>query len=125
MDFSRDAVYEDIKKQDPESLKDFTFKEFCHAAYFHPVGSAKRLKNHGYMFLRKYYPCHEVEVPITEKRKNIPAKHYLFLARFCRKPYYIGKKKIIFFDEEEGFLFKLCDGDIDNVKTVSPEMLDE
>ena len=49
----------------------------------------------------------------------MPSKHYVFLTRYCKAPYYIGMKSIVFFDEDEALIFKLCDGDIDNVKTVT------
>lgn len=103
------------------------YKIFCSNLFFHPGGEALRLCNDGVKFLEKYHTSHTIDIIEFQKSgtntSNMPSKHFVFLSRFCRKPYYIGMKKIIFFDEEEAFLFKLCDGDIDNVKTVAPEKL--
>lgn len=107
--------------KDP-SFKVINFKEFCSTYFFHPGGDAIRLNYHGLNYLKQFLKCHTVEC-IDMKKQFMPAKHYVFLAKFCRRPYYIGENYITFFDEEEAFLFKLCDGDIDNVKEVSPNSL--
>lgn len=99
-----------------------TYEFWSPVVFFHPMGDGLRLSNHGAKVLAKLDTAYEIDS--VEERER-PAKHYLFLARFCRKPYFIGKSKIIFFDEEEAFLFKLCDGDIDNVQEVAPEKLDD
>lgn len=105
------------------------YQKFCSKIFFHPGGKALRLRSDGLDFLKSYYPHYIVEisdginVATGSNTKGMPSKHYVFLTRFCRKPYYIGSKRIVFFDEEEAFLFKLCDGDIDNVKAVAPEKL--
>ncbi len=99
------------------------FEIWVKATFFHPMGDGIRLHMAGLIYLETLVTCYDIDSdPGSEPR---PSKHYLFLARFCRKPYYIGLKKITFFDEEEAFLFKLCDGNIDNVQEVSPEKLDD
>ena len=71
--------------------------------------------------LRKHYKHHIVEVLAGSDKREIPAKNYIFLARYCKAPYYIGTDKLVFFDEDEAFLFKLCDGDIENVDQVTQD----
>lgn len=112
------AYYKEIdeKNQTP-------FNVWSNTTFYHPMGDGLRLSISGLIYLESLTTCYDIESdPGSEPR---PSKHYLFLARFCRKPYYIGLKKITFFDEEEAFLFKLCDGNIDNVQEVSPEKLDD
>lgn len=100
----------------------FTYNEWILAIFFHPMGDGLRLGGIGLKLFKKHFPYHIVESdPGPEHRTS---GHYLFLAQFCRQPYHIGLKTITFFDEEEAFLFKLCDGNIDNVKDVAPEKLE-
>ena len=115
---TRKDIYSQLKTQ-------LTFEDFCKSVFWHPVGDHKRLSHDGFIFLKSRLrdQCHEVDVFKKLDKSTMPGKHFIFLARFCRKPYYIGTNKIFFFDEEEAFLFKLCDGDIDNVKEVAPEKL--
>lgn len=132
--WTRLDVFQDICRRDPDKLDldqngNPSFYTFCVNTFFHPGGTALRLKNEGLAFLKNYYPHHIIEFdpkinkPVISSTKYMPSKHYVFLTQFCRKPYYIGSKMIIFFDEEEAFLFKLCDGDINNVKAIAPEKL--
>lgn len=98
------------------------FQAFNGTIFFTPAGDHLRLSYDGLNFFKsRQYTIHVVE--LSELKRDFPAKHFIFLARFCRKPYYIGSDKIHFLDEEEAFLFKMCDGDIENVKTVAPEKL--
>ncbi len=112
----RKEIYEESKSK-------LSFEDFCHLYFFHPVGDALRLNHEGFKALKLRLPCYEVDVIEKLDKRKMPGKHFIFLARFCRRPYYIGKNKITFFDEEEAFIFKLCDGDIENVKEVSPKKL--
>ncbi len=123
MSFTRKEIYDDLKIRDDEEFKDINFNDFCRMMFWHPgtTTSAKRLKSSGLTILKQYYPHFNVEVLDKKPKAEIPAKHYVFLAKYCKKPYYIGTNKIIFFDQEEAFIFKMCDGDIDNVKEVSSE----
>ena len=132
--WTRANIFQDIKERSPNKLEldkkgEHSFSKFCSKIFFHPGGSALRINNNGLEFLKTYYPHYIIEVNDNinsvagHNTKGMPSKHYVFLTRFCRKPYYIGSKKIVFFDEEEAFLFKLCDGDIENVKAVAPEKL--
>ena len=90
--------------------------------FFHPRGDGLRLSRDGLTIFKRHFPYYTVESkPVPEQRTS---GHYIFLARFCRKPYHIGLDTITFFDEEEAFLFKMCDGDVDNVKEISPERLE-
>lgn len=124
MDFSRKSIFNDLlNKGYLTNTSEYTYSQFCRDYFFHPVNESKRLNRNGLTFFRKFYPCYEVDVLEKIEKSQIPTKHYLFLARFCRKPYYIGTNKIVFFDEEEAFLFKMCDGDIDNVSKIAPERL--
>lgn len=116
---TRQDFYDDIKRQRPNLLRNLTFPEFCREAYYHPVGDYKRLKQKGYILFKKIYPYFVVDVLEGLDKHIMPSKHYLFLARYCKKPYYISQDKIIFFDEQEAFIFKMCDGNIDNVKEIS------
>jgi len=96
--------------------------EWMRNVFFHPIGDGLRLSNNGLKLFKTHFPYHTVESkPGPEHRTS---GHYIFLARFCRKPYHIALDTIIFFDEEEAFLFKMCDGDVDNVKEISPERLE-
>lgn len=100
-----------------------TFEDFCRQKFFHPVSDALRLSLAGVQFLEENgLKAHAVDMIKETKKSEIPSKHYIFLAKYCRKPYYIGSNKIYFFDEEEAFLFKMCDGDIENVSQVAPEI---
>ena len=97
------------------------FKDFGPFAYWHPAGDGNRLRLEGLKLFKKYqFPYYTVEVLDGLDKKELPSKHYIFLARYCKNPYYIGTDKIIFLDEEEAFVFKMCDGNIDNVKDISP-----
>lgn len=104
------------------SRTNISFHEFCSTYFFHPSSDAIRLNFYGSNILSMSLKCYKVDV-VGQKKSEIPFKHYHYLAKFCRKPYYIGENYIMFFDEEEAFLFKLCDGSIDNVKEVSPNSL--
>ncbi len=100
----------------------YTYDEWMRVMFFHPIGDGLRLNNYGLVIFKKTFPYHIVDSkPGQEKRTS---GHYIFLARFCRQPYHIGTKTITFFDEEEAFLFKLCDGNVDNVQAVAPEKLE-
>lgn len=100
-----------------------TYDEWIKNVFWFPTGDGMRLKFEGCKLLKKYFPHHIVE-SIAGDDKPRTSKHLIFLARFCRQPYYIyGSEHIVFFDEEEAFIFKLCDGDIDNVEEVAPEKL--
>lgn len=119
----RQAIYDEIYLRFKSSME---FKQFCGLYFFHPVGDALRLNHDGLLMLRNYMPEFIVDVLNPKnpgKNLTLPGKHFIYLARFCRKPYYIGANEIIFFDEEEAFIFKLCDGDIENVKEIAPEKL--
>ena len=116
----REKYFEEIGEQ-------LSYNEWARYIFFYPTGDGLRLSIVGQTIMSIHYPSYTVDsksefdsVPGREVRKS---KHYIFLARFCRKPYYISRDQIIFFDEEEAFLFKLCDGDIDNVQEVAPERL--
>lgn len=112
----RKEVYDQTKSKIP-------FDEFCREYFWHPAGDALRINQIGLQYFRMYIPCHQVDVIKKLDKSKMAGKHFIFLARFCRRPYYIGTNKIFFFDDEEAFLFKLCDGDIDNVKEVAPKKL--
>jgi len=99
---------------------DIDFKKLCAEIYFHPGGDTLRLSFKGLVFLSDYLPSNKVDVLIeNQNRKTMPSKHYVFLTRYNKMPYYIGGKYITFFDEDAAFLFKMCDGDIENVKEVT------
>lgn len=125
MKWSRRLIYQDVSgyknENDQLSNKDRTaYKKFCANVFFQPGGNTLRLKTEGVTVLETYYTSHIVEIiDKTQTKKNMPAKHYVFLTRYCKGPYYIGSRSITFFDEDEAFIFKMCDGDIDNVKTVA------
>lgn len=119
MKWSRNDIYSALKEDYPNEYMS-TYKEFCAAVFFHPGGKALRLRFSGLDTLSKHYPHYDVEIlDTTQNRKNMPSKHYVFLTRYCKAPYYIGMNTIVFFDEDEALIFKLCDGDIDNVETVA------
>ena len=70
--------------------------------------------------MEKFLPIYDVEIMDEDHNREImPSKHFVFLMHYCKAPYYIRKNGIIFLDEDEALIFKLCDGDIDNVKTVT------
>ena len=100
----------------------FTFDEWMRVTFFHPIGDALRLSNDGLKLFKKHFSYHIVDSNSENMVRT--SGHFIFLARFCRQPYHIGTKTITFFDEEEAFLFKLCDGDVDNVQAVAPEKLE-
>lgn len=123
---NRQRIYKTILEAGhrPEGkLKDY--KTFSASFFFFPAGDKLRLNYEGLEFLKKIFEPFEVEVVDQKSKRQIPSKHYVFLAKFCRKPYYIGNRRIVFFDDEEAFLFKMCDGDIDNVQEISPERLND
>jgi len=98
-----------------------TYQEWCREVFFHPIGDYMRLNRFG-LELFKSHLTHHIVDSVTDTGVRA-SKHYIFLSRFCRQPYYIAPSIIVFFDEEEAFLFKLCDGDVDNVAEVAPEKL--
>ena len=100
----------------------YTYDEWMRVMFFHPIGDALRLSNDGLKLFKKHFPYHIVDSSNAETMIRTSG-HFIFLARFCRQPYHIGATTITFFDEEEAFLFKLCDGDVDNVQAVAPEKL--
>ena len=100
-----------------------TYDDWCKRMFFHPIGGALRLNGTGVEEFQKFFTGHLVNaIDVEHQRKS---GDYIFLARFCRMPYYIAHTYIMFFDEEEAFLFKLCDGNVDNVKDIAPERLEE
>lgn len=114
---SRREYYTQIKDQNPNLLKNLNFSEFCRELYYHPVGEHKRLKQRGFMIFKSTYPHYVVKIIDGPDKSLMPSKHFIFLARYCKSPYYIGSDQIVFFDEQEAFVFKMCDGNIDNVKS--------
>lgn len=113
----RQQVFDDVQTQVDEELD---YKKFCREVFFHPGGESLRLNFKGSIFLSDYLPCHVVDiVDKTQSLKTMPSKHFVFLSKYSKLPYYMGKNSITFFDEDAAFLFKLCDGDIDNVKKVT------
>lgn len=113
----RQKVFQDVQDQHNEELD---YKKFCREVFFHPGGESLRLNFKGCGFLADYLPCNVVDiVDKTQSITTMPSKHYVFLSKYSKLPYYMGKHTITFFDEEAAFLFKLCDGDIDNVKKVT------
>lgn len=122
MSFTRKEIYDELKMKD-STIVGMNLNDFCRITFWHPgtITNAKRLKSSGLTILKQYYPHFVVDVFDKKPKVDIPAKHYVFLAKFCKKPYYIGTNRIIFFDQEEAFIFKMCDGDVDNVKEVSSE----
>lgn len=99
------------------------YDEWIKNVFWFPTGDGMRITFEGYQILSKHFPHYNIESDATAEKPRT-AKHFIFLARFCRQPYYIyGSDYIVFFDEEEAFIFKLCDGDIDNVEEVAPERL--
>lgn len=113
----RVEIFEEIQDK---LNKNIDYREFCRSIFFHPGGKSLRLNFYGMNFLAKYLPCHVIEVlNKKQNKKTMPSKHYVFLGKYAKKPYYIGEHTITFFDEDAAFLFKLCDGDISNVKTVT------
>lgn len=103
----RQKYYQDFIAH-PEAVD---YKTWCQTVWFYPTGEQLRLNSLGVeLFSQKFTP-YTVLVP-ADRRK---AKHYLFLNRYCKKPYFIEAGKVIFFDEHEAMVFKLCDGDFDNV----------
>lgn len=119
MEWNRKNIYETLKEAWPNEYMS-TYKEFCAAVFFHPGGKTVRLRKDGVKTLEISYTSHIVEVlDRTKTKKNMPSKHFVFLTRYCKGPYYIATHEIIFFDEDEAFIFKMCDGDIDNVKEVA------
>lgn len=110
------------KKIHEECGKNYSlsYQEFCAMIFFQPGGTTLRLKSYGWEILSNHYPSHIVHiVDKSRTRDKMPSKHYVFLTRYCKAPYYIGLTAISFFDEEEAMVFKLCDGDIDNVKKIT------
>ena len=119
MEWNRKNIYETLKEAWPNEHMS-TYKEFCAGVFFQPGGKTLRLRSDGVKTLATCYTPHIVEVmDKTKTKKNMPSKHFVFLTRYCKGPYYIATHEIIFFDEDEAFIFKMCDGDIDNVKSVS------
>jgi len=117
---SRISIYNDLVVNN--NIID-TYSNFVKSYFFHPGGDALRLSSLGLKYLSQYYTCHTIDV--LEKghsRTRMPSKHYVFLGKYCKTPYYIDMYNIVFFDEETAFLFKLCDGDIDNVKSVTDKI---
>lgn len=98
-----------------------TYDKWMREVFFHPMGDGLRLGNAGLKLFKKHFSYHVVDSNPGPGHRT--SGHYIFLARFCREPYHIGSEAITFFDDEEAFLFKLCDGDVDNVKDVAPEKL--
>lgn len=119
MNWTRKSIHEDFKEKYNQG--DITsYKQFCANVFFQPGGKTLRLNSKGVKILELCYTSHIVEVmDKTQSKKTMPAKHFVFLTRYCKGPYYIGAHQITFFDEDEAFIFKMCDGDIDNVKTVA------
>lgn len=118
-EWNRKSIYKTLKEAWPNEHMS-TYKEFCAGVFFHPGGKALRIRYDGVKTLSECYTQHVVDIlDETQTKKHMVAKHFVFLTRYCNGPYYIGKNKIIFFDEDEAFIFKLCGGDIDNVKKVS------
>lgn len=111
----RQLIYNYILSSD-KTIGDYS--NFCMDMFFYPVGDHMRLKKHGCLILEKHFTAHIVNVDSGLDGQQTASKHFIFLARFCRMPYYIGTNRIVFFDEQEAMLFKLCDGDIDNVSKV-------
>ena len=96
------------------------YKKFCANVFFHPGGKSLRLNYDGVKILNKCFASFKVDIlDQTRSRERMPSKHFVFLTRYCKAPYYIGRQYITFFDEEEALVFKLCDGDIENVTSVS------
>ena len=114
---SRKSLFEDLQEQHDLNI---SFRYFCILYCFHPGGESLRLNHKGIKFLSDFYPCHAIDVvDKNQSKKTMPSKHYVFLGKYCKMPYYIGEHHITVLDEDAAFLFKLCDGDIDNVKTVT------
>jgi hypothetical protein len=91
------------------------FHEFglwCRTVWFYPTGDQIRLNWFGVGLFSEMLPSYEVWIP-EDRRKS---KHYLFLNRYCKEPYYIEPGKAVFFNENEAMVFKLCDGDLDNLE---------
>jgi hypothetical protein len=122
----RQRIYDTILESGREpkgNLKDYN--TFSSKFFFFPAGDKLRLNYEGLEFMKKIFKPFEVEVIDQKSKRQIPSKHYVYLAKFCRKPYYIGNHRIVFFDDEEAFLFKMCDGDVDVVQEISPERLND
>ena len=119
MKWTRQQIFDDVRKKSP-SYDKMSFKEFCASIFFHPGGKALRLRANGIAILKDFFPTFDVDIMDKEQsKKNMPSKHFVFLMKYCKAPYYIRNNGVIFLDEEEALIFKLCDGDIANVKNVT------
>lgn len=92
------------------------YQDWCRQIWFHPAGKEIRLSSLGLALFREAQTMHTVRLSEKDRRK---AKHYIFLSKYCKEPYYIDPEKVVFCDEHEAMVFKLCDGDFDNVNEIS------
>jgi len=94
-----------------------TYNEWVTDIFVSPIGNSLRLNYYGFLQFKKKYKYYIVNSP-SNKDNPRKSKHILFLTNYCKFPYYIGNNNIMFFDKEEALVFRLCDGDIDNVQKV-------
>ena len=66
-----------------------------------------RLTRLGYELLRKEYDYYPFALA---KETKVTAKHILALDREMQWPYFLTKKQIVLFSEEDSVIFKLVDG---------------
>lgn len=117
----RKAIYNYLLRIDPDSFNEIPFEEFCRDCFYHPTGDEKRLRQYGCSLLRNYFPSYYVEWQENIVPEQLPSKHLYWLTKYCKQAYYIGRDKIIFFDEDDALIFKLCDSDMDIVKEVTSD----
>lgn len=114
----RKAVYNDLTSHHAELINNVNFKKFSCDYFYHPVGDEKRLRQYGYLALRKIYPCYEIVWPKKQSPLKIPTKYLLWLSDNCTQLYFVGIKKIILFDQDEAILFKMCDADLEIITDI-------
>ena len=119
MGIRRQQIYDNLPITAKGFLGDRSYKTFCRETFWGPGGDSIRLKNNGLTYLKEYYTIHTVEVLGKLEKDNMPSKHFVYLSKYCKFPYYIGTNRVMFLNEEEAFIFKMVDGDIDNVKDIS------
>ncbi len=115
----RTAIFNYLKRIDPEEFTKIPFEEFCRDCFYHPAGDEKRLRQYGYMIFKKYFESYDIEWSDNIVPEQLPSKHLYWLTTECKQLYYIGRDKIVFFDKNDAIIFKLCDGDMDTIEKVT------
>lgn len=105
--------YYNLFMGDNSDLTDYA--TWCKTVWFYPTGAQIRLNSLGLELFSQQLPHHTVLIPEDHRK----AKHYLFLSKYCREPYFIEPGRAVFFDEQEAMVFRLCDGDFDNFDEIN------